>query len=270
MSTVKQDLSLDAQRKVIEDWAAKAGVEVVAWFEDPARSGSTPPRRRPGLLAALEALERLRAGVLVVAADDRLSRNIDHAGWVATEVKEARALVVDASKPEAEWIAMMFGRMHAQAYLESLRKNTIRGMAVKKARGERVGSVPYGFTLARDGVHLEPHPVEYNILLKILYYRQKGLGGRQIAAILAKDGHRPRGKAWNPGNLQTMANRWLAEGLPPKMKADLERGGFRKTSGAVSVTVSATEVALPPSWLAAAIAGMLDPAGSPTTNAETE
>ena len=111
MSTAKQDLSLDGQKMVISAWAAQAGVEVVGWFQDPARSGSTPPRRRPGLLAALEALETLRAGVLVVAADDRLSRDTDHAGWVATEVKDAGGLVVDASKPEEEWVLKMFSRM---------------------------------------------------------------------------------------------------------------------------------------------------------------
>jgi len=76
MSTAKQDLSLDGQKMVISAWAAQAGLEVVAWFEDPARSGSTPPKRRPGLLAALESLETLRAGVLVVAAD-KLSTIVD-------------------------------------------------------------------------------------------------------------------------------------------------------------------------------------------------
>jgi DNA invertase Pin-like site-specific DNA recombinase len=157
MSTAKQDLSLDAQRKVITDWAEVAGIEIVAWFDDPARSGATHPKRREGLLGALQALETLKAGVLVVAADDRLSRDTNHAGWIATEVADLGAVVVDASKPEAEWIAMMFGRMQAQSYLESLRRNTVRALAVKKARNERVGSIPYGFQVMPDGVHLEAH-----------------------------------------------------------------------------------------------------------------
>lgn len=212
MSTAKQDLSLDGQRKIILDWAAAAGVEIVAWYDDPARSGATHPKRRPGLLDALRALETLRAGVLVVAADDRLSRDTNHAGWIATEVADLGAAVVDASKPEAEWIAMMFGRMQAQSYLESLRKNTVRAMAVKKARGERVGSVPYGFTLAADCVHLQPHPVEHPVLIRILELRRAGLGGRRIAATLTAEGHRPRGASWNAGNLQVLADRLVVEG----------------------------------------------------------
>jgi DNA invertase Pin-like site-specific DNA recombinase len=212
MSTTKQDLSLDGQRKVITDWAVSVGVEVVALFDDPARSGATHPKRRLGLLDALHALESLRAGILVVAADDRLSRDTNHAGWIATEVDDLGAGVVDASKPEAEWIAMMFGRMQAQSYLESLRKNTVRAMAVKKARGERVGSIPYGYRLMPDGLHLEPHPVELPVLVRILTLRQAGLGGRRIAATLTAEGHEPRGVVWNPGNLQVLADRLIAEG----------------------------------------------------------
>ena len=213
MSTAKQDLSLDGQKMVISAWAAQAGVEVVGWFQDPARSGSTPPRRRPGLLAALEALETLRAGVLVVAADDRLSRDTDHAGWVATEVKDAGGLVVDASKPEEEWVLKMFSRMQAQAYLESLRKNTIRAMALKKSRNERVGSIPFGFRLQEDGVHLEQDPEEFKALQRILGLRRDGLGGRRIAAALTAEGFKPRGGAWNHGNLQVMADRLVTESM---------------------------------------------------------
>lgn len=211
-STAKQDLSLDAQRKVITEWAEVAGVEIVAWFDDPARSGATHPKRREGLLGALQALETLKAGVLVVAADDRLSRDTNHAGWIATEVADLGAVVVDASKPEAEWIAMMFGRMQAQSYLESLRKNTVRAMALKKARNERVGSIPYGFQVMPDGIHLEAHPSEHPVLIRILELRREGLGGRRIAAVLTAEGHQPRGVAWNPGNLQVMADRLIAEG----------------------------------------------------------
>ena len=212
MSTAKQELSIDAQKKVIQDWSVAAGIKVVGWFTDPARSGSTHPKRREGLLGALQALESLKAGVLVVAADDRLSRDTNHAGWIATEVSDLGAVVVDASKPEAEWIAMMFGRMQAQSYLDSLKKNTIRALAVKKARNERVGSIPFGFSLAPDGIHLVQDPFEHPVLVRILDLRRGGLGGRKIARVLASEGHRPRGASWNPGNLQVLADRWIAAG----------------------------------------------------------
>lgn len=212
-STTKQGLSLEAQRKVIAEWAATAGVEVVGWHEDPARSGSTHPKRRQGLQAALKAVEDLRAGVLVVAAEDRLSRDVNHAGWIATELDDIGAVVVDASKPESEWISRMFGRMQAQAYLDSLKKNTIRALALKRSRGEKLGgSVPYGFQVVECGTvrRLEPCPIEQPVLLRILELRRAGLGGRRIASTLEAEGYKPRGAAWNPGNLQTMADRLIA------------------------------------------------------------
>jgi hypothetical protein len=69
------------------------------------------------------------------------------------------------------------------------------------------------FSLAADGVHLEPHPVEHPVLVRILTLRRAGLGGRRIAATLTAEGHQPRGVAWNPGNLQVLADRLMAEGM---------------------------------------------------------
>ena len=88
---------------------------------------------------------------------------------------------------------------------------TKAALEVKKAKGEKTGgSVPFGFSLAADGVHLEPHPVEHPVLVRILTLRQSGLGGRRIAAILTAEGHQPRGTAWNHGNIQVLADRWIA------------------------------------------------------------
>jgi DNA invertase Pin-like site-specific DNA recombinase len=50
-------------------------------------------------------------------------------------------------------------------------------LAVKRARGERTGgSASYGFQLAADGVHLEPHHEEQKALARILELRQEGMG----------------------------------------------------------------------------------------------
>ena len=142
---------------------------------------------------------------------------------------------------------MMFGRMQAQAYLETLRKNTRRAMAVKKVRNELVGSVPYGFRLMSDGVHLEKDPYEYPILLRIIELRRAGLGARRIAATLTEEGYRPRGKAWNPGNLHVMMQRWVNSDLVSKLLADLEHRGTRRLSGGLQVTSLTIKASLPES-----------------------
>jgi DNA invertase Pin-like site-specific DNA recombinase len=57
MSTDRQDLSPDAQRAAISRWASAQGVAVVAWHDDLGVSGGTPLEERPGLLAAIEAID---------------------------------------------------------------------------------------------------------------------------------------------------------------------------------------------------------------------
>ena len=104
--------------------------------------------------------------------------------------------------------------MDAAARLERrmIGARTKAALAVKKGKGQRVGSIPFGFRLAGDGVHLEPCPTEHPALVRILELRRDGLGGRRIAAVLKTEGHQPRGSAWNPGNLQVLADRLIAEG----------------------------------------------------------
>lgn len=91
---------------------------------------------------------------------------------------------------------------------------TKTALGIKKALGEKTGgSMPFRFSLAADGIHLEPHPVEHPVLVRILELRLAGMGGRRIAAILTAEGHQPRGVAWNPGNVQVLADRLMAEGM---------------------------------------------------------
>jgi hypothetical protein len=51
----------------------------------------------------------------------------------------------------------------------------------------------FGFNLAADGLRLEPHPVEYPVLVRILMLWQVGLGGRRPAKALTAERHQPRG-----------------------------------------------------------------------------
>ena len=65
----------------------------------------------------------------------------------------------------------------------------------KRARGEYLGgSIPYGYRLAADGVHLEDHPVEQDVIGAVLVLSGSGLSTRRIASMLEAhtiDGARP-------------------------------------------------------------------------------
>src|SRR3954471_3387194 len=71
---------LTAQRAAISAEAARRGWTVIAWHEDAGISGKSIAGR-PGLGAALEAVETGQAAGIVVAKLDRLSRSLaDFAG----------------------------------------------------------------------------------------------------------------------------------------------------------------------------------------------
>ncbi|MEZ6009754.1 MAG: recombinase family protein [Planctomycetota bacterium] len=200
-STDRQDLSPDAQRDAIRAWAGGAGVTVVAWHEDLGVSGGADLEKRPGLLAALDAVREHGAGVLVVARRDRLARDVLVAAMVDRLVARQGASIVAADGtgngggPEA---ALMRTLIDAFAQYERavIGARTRAALAVKKARGERVGGIPYGY---RDegGVLAEEHE-EQAVIARARELRAEGLSLRAIGRQLHAEGRLPRsGGAWH-------------------------------------------------------------------------
>lgn len=64
------------------------------------------------------------------------------------------------------------------------RERTRSAMAVKRANGQRVGAVPYGFDVAHDGSTLVPIEVEQAVIADIRTMRSKGMTLEAIARTL--------------------------------------------------------------------------------------
>jgi site-specific DNA recombinase len=80
---------------------------------------------------------------------------------------------------------------------EAIGERTKDAMRHKRANGERVGTVPFGFRLSGDGVHLEENPHEQSILVRARELREAGNTVRQIAAELNRQGFATRrGTSW--------------------------------------------------------------------------
>jgi len=209
VSTEEQALGPVAQREALARWCAANGAELVAVFEDTG-SGALSLDKRPGLLAAIDALEEHGAGVLLTAKRDRLARDVMNAGMIERLAERVGARTRsaagegtdgDAADPAA---MMLRGIMDVFAQYERavIRARTKAALAVKKSRGERVGSVPYGYQLAADGVHLEANPAEVRALELARELRGEGLALRAIAARLEAAGCIPRGGAkWDPNTV---------------------------------------------------------------------
>ena len=213
VSTDRQELGPEAQIAAIESWCLSREIKLAEVYSDVGISGATPLDERPGFLAALSALETHQAGILIAAKRDRIARSVEIGAVVSRLVAERGASVVSADgvgngdEPES---ALMRAIVDAMAEYERalIRLRTKAALAAKKRRGERVGSVPYGYSLEEGGIKLVPNPDEQRAISLARHWRDLGLTLREIAMSLGVAGFRPRGGAsWHP---QTVAHLLVA------------------------------------------------------------
>lgn len=211
VSTDEQQLGMEAQRAAITAWAERKNIVIAHWSEDLGVSGGAELEERPGLLEALSKVKELRAGVLVAHKADRIARDVYVAELVKRDLRIANATLnlvegISGDDPFSEMAATV---MDAAARLERrmIAARTKAALAVKKANGQRIsGRLPYGYQLAQDQKTLEPCPQEQDALTRILELRRSGLGGVRICRTLEAEGFKPRGKKWDAGNVQRIAD----------------------------------------------------------------
>jgi len=209
VSTEDQHLGPEAQRRDIEAWATRTNHDVVVWHEDHGVSGTAPVDKRPALLDALE--DVVAGSTLVVAKRDRLSRSVLNAAIIESIVKGKDASIESADGagngegPEAAFFSTIF---YALGELEAARTagRTRAALAVKKARGERVGTIPFGFRLGEDGANLVKDVKEQASLARMKELRAEGLSLASVAKNLASEGHLNRkGKPFSKSTLSRLA-----------------------------------------------------------------
>lgn len=190
VSTDRQELGPEAQRAAVSAWGEREGVRIVAWHVDTV-SGAAPIDARPGLLAALDALSAEQAGVLVVARRDRLARDVVASAMIERLAARKGATVASAdgsgngAGPEA---AMMRGMLavFAQYEREIIRGRTRAALRAKRARGERAGTIPYGFIADAAG-RLSPNVGERLIQTRVRELRAAGVSLRAVVAMLERE-----------------------------------------------------------------------------------
>ena len=210
VSTEEQQLGPQAQRDAIESWAERENVEVVSWHVDHGVSGKAPPGKRPALSDALAALHEHQAGLLLVAKRDRLARDVMIAGYCDLKVKQAGARIVSVAG-EGTGDDSPTGRLMAQiidAFAEYERgviaARTRAALQSKKARGERVGTIPFGFNADEDG-KLLGNDYERRLLARVRELREEGESIRGIVQVLAEERFRSRtGRAVSRGSVENL------------------------------------------------------------------
>jgi DNA invertase Pin-like site-specific DNA recombinase len=146
VSTARQGasgLGLEAQRKVIEDFAVSRGAEVLARFTE-VESGRKA--ERPELLKALH-LAKVTGATLVIAKLGRLSRN---AAFLLA-LRDSGARFVSVDMPEANDLTVGIMALVAQAEREAISRWTKEALAFAKARGVKLGNPNGAESLCRAG-----------------------------------------------------------------------------------------------------------------------
>lgn len=197
---------LDAQL----DACRRAAGELAGVFRDEGISGSASLEKRPGLLAAISALST--GDVLLVAKRDRLGRGDPLLiAMIESAVKRKGARIVSAAGEgtESDDPSAILMRRMIDAFAEYERliigARTKAALGAKKLRGERTGSIPYGCRLAADGKALEPDATEQEIVRLVRSLRDSGATYRAIGSALTAQGLPPRGNAWNPKTIRSIA-----------------------------------------------------------------
>ena len=90
--------------------------------------------------------------------------------------------------------------------ISTLTKNAL---AIKKAKKQRVGTIPYGWKLKADGVHLEECEAEQDVIQKCRALRAEGWTLAAIGAELERLSvpTRTRGK-WHAMQIKRFTGRW--------------------------------------------------------------
>jgi DNA invertase Pin-like site-specific DNA recombinase len=212
VSTDEQELGLDAQQSAIEACCARQTFVLAATYTDQGLSGGLPIEKRPGLLAAVNALRR--GDVLIVAKRDRLGRDVLHVAMTERLVERRGARIVSAAgegtDTEGPTGQLMRGVIDLFAQFERaiIGLRTSAALQAKKARGERAGTLPFGMRLSDDGRTLDENPNEQAALTFIRAKRASGWTLQAIADELNALGHRTRpGGFWRQQYVRRLLRR---------------------------------------------------------------
>jgi site-specific DNA recombinase len=218
VSTDKQadrGVSLDAQAEKIRAMSVVHNAELIDIIVDGGESAKS--LQRPGMERLLALVDGRKVQAVIIAKLDRLTRSVkDLCELLERFERRGVALISVAESLDTSSAAgrLVLNIMTAvsQWEREAIGERTRDAMSHKRANGERVGNIRFGYRLGADGKHVEPDPAEQGVLQEIRHLRQTGHTMRGIAAALNRRTVRTRrGTAWR---LESVALALKQDGPP--------------------------------------------------------
>lgn len=189
-------LGLEAQSERIRAYCTMRNLSLADLVVDAGVSGGKPLASRDGGQRLLSALKGREAESVVMLKLDRMFRNAgdclstvekwERAG-VALHVVHLGGNAIDTTSAAGRFMLVVLAGA-AEMERNLTRERTRSAMAVKRANGQRIGTVPYGFDLAADGASLVPNEIEQAVIAEIRVMRANGMKLEKIAAALTDRG----------------------------------------------------------------------------------
>ncbi len=202
---------LAAQEDTCKAWTEKNGFKIDQSFTEKAISGAAPLDKRPALFNAICSLKD--GDILLVSRLDRLSRDLYGALMIEEMIVARKARIVsaagegtDSCDPGAKMMKDMF-RVVAAFERDLTRVRIKAALAAKKQRGERAGSLRFGFIVGPDR-KLMIDPDKQAHIDKIRELRAKGYIVSDIINELN-----------STGLLNRKNKKWTNDSLPRAMRA---------------------------------------------------
>lgn len=196
---VEDGVSLEAQQARIEAWCTVNDYELVNVYTDSGISGKAMDNR-DGLQQALDVLDQGFA--LVTYSMSRVSRSTRDMLTFADKLEKRGADLVsltekiDTTTAAGKMVFRMLAVLN-EFERDQVSERTKAALAHKKSKNERIGTVPYGYSVAGDGASLIENNAEQSILRDIQLLRREGYKLREITEELNNRGLLTRrGSEW--------------------------------------------------------------------------
>jgi DNA invertase Pin-like site-specific DNA recombinase len=187
-------VSPEEQRDRIEAVCARDNLTLLTVHEELDVSGGTSLASRPGLSAAVDAIEAGEADVVAAAYFDRLFRSLSTQAEVIERVEKAggQVLAVDVGRvtndSAGQWLSGTMMGAVSEYYRRSIKERSAEGQARAVARGATPWSrVPLGYVRRENGT-LEPDPETIPIAKRAFEMRAAGESITQIRNMLKSHG----------------------------------------------------------------------------------
>lgn len=181
-----RNLSLAHQVKHIEDFVREKGWDLTEVVQEEIHSGSGAKQEK--LVDLLNSFGDVECDVLVVARLDRLTRNIRRLNSIVLSMVEKSGVGLISleeeldSTTESGKLALHIIDIFTKWDNKRISDRTREIIASKRAKGERVGHAPYGYTYKNK--KLVAVKKELETVALILQQREKGLSYHKIAKHL--------------------------------------------------------------------------------------